>query len=185
MGCRIQNILPPCSYNSEGIDEIRLLDFEDYIGVQFENDARYDVCKVLYVYGICSYVLVEATEAAKINSSLSGGIYTHTLESFVTNLSASLAANLNLASKRRYVVLFRTRSGNYFMFGSESGATISYTNQTEGGTGSLITLTAQSVFPLFELDSNIFNRPAPLPCTNFADIWNDDCIWNDLFRWQD
>lgn len=184
MGCRIQNILPPCNYNAEGIDEIRLLDFEDYIGVQFENDALYDGCKVVYIYGIGSYVKVE-TSGAKISSTLTDGIYTHTLESFIKSLAAELASNLNLASKRRYIVLFRTRSGNYFIFGNDTGATLSYTNQTEGGTGSLITLTAQSIMPLFELDPSIFTRPEPLPCSDFSGSWNDACIWNDEFKWQD
>lgn len=152
MNCRIKHIKPPCGYNIDGIEAIRLLDFEDFGGFKFESDSLYDSCYITEVLqrGNSAYIDVSAPDSAKYSSTLNNGIYTHSVETFIGDLSASLSSSLHLATKRRYIVLFKTRSGRYFVFGYEAGATITYTNQTTEGLGSLITISANSIYPIFE-----------------------------------
>ncbi|MCC8089104.1 MAG: hypothetical protein LIO79_07565 [Rikenellaceae bacterium] len=148
--CRIQNIKPPCGYRVEGIDLIRLLDFDDFDGFKFDGDDLYNNCLVMAVLRSGDFVEVDSPDTAKYTSSLQNGIYTHTLETFIGDLSAELEATLHLATKRRYIVLFHAKNGRYFAFAYEAGATVTYANQTAEGIGSLVTITATSIYPLFE-----------------------------------
>lgn len=154
--CRIHHIKPPCGYRVEGIDLIRLLDFDDFDGFKFNGDDLYNNCLVTAILRSGDFVEVDTPDTAKYTSSLQNGIYTHTLETFIGDLSADLEATLHLATKRRYIALFRAKNGRYFAFGYEAGATVSYTNQTTDGIGSLITVTASSIYPLFEVSESAF-----------------------------
>lgn len=158
--CRIQNIIPPCDYRLEGIDLIRLLDFDDFFGFKFDGDDLYSNCMVTAVLRSGDFVPVDTPDTAKYSSTLQNGIYTHTLETFIGDLSAELEATLHLAIKRRYIVLFRAKSGRFFAFGYDAGATVSYANQTAEGAGSLLTITATSAYPLFEATKEAATRPA-------------------------
>lgn len=155
--CRIQNITPPCGYRVEGIDLIRLLDFDDFDGFKFDGDDLYNNCLVTAILRSGDFVEVDAPETAKYTSALQNGAYTHTLETFIGDLSADLEATLHLATKRRYIVLFRAKNGRYFTFAYEAGATVSYANQTAEGIGALVTVTAASVYPIFEVSEEAFN----------------------------
>lgn len=150
--CRINSLVPNCGYNVEGIEAIRLLDFDDFGGLKFDGDGLYDSCYVSEVLqrGDSSYVDIAAPDSAKYTSTLNNSVYTHTVETFIGDLSASLASSLHLATKKRYIVLFRTKSGRYFVFGYEAGATVSYVNQTAEAVGSLVTISSNSIYPLFE-----------------------------------
>lgn len=150
--CRIQNIKPPCGYTVEGIDEILLLDFEDFKGYQFDGDGLYRLCLVTAVLRVGDFKELEAPDvAAKYASTLSNGIYAHTLETFIHDLSASTLSNLHLAAKRRHVPVFKGKNGKYYTFGYEAGASLGYTNQTAEVMGSLVTITCASIYPLFEM----------------------------------
>lgn len=155
--CRIQNIKPPCGYRVEGIDLIRLLDFDDFDGFKFDGDDLYNNCLVTAVLRSGDFVEVDTPETAKYTSSLQNGIYSHSLETFIGDLSAELEATLHLATKRWYIVLFRAKNGRYFAFAYEAGANVSYANQTSEGIGSLVTITATSIYPLFEVSEVAFN----------------------------
>lgn len=155
--CRIQNIKPPCGYRVEGIDLIRLLDFDDFDGFKFDGDDLYNNCLVTAVLRSGDFVELDTPETAKYTSSQQNGIYTHTLETFIGDLSAELEAMLHLATKRRYIVLFRAKNGRYFAFAYEAGANVSYANQTAEGIGSLVTVTASSIYPIFEVSEDAFN----------------------------
>lgn len=154
--CRIQNIKPPCGYRIEGIEAIRLLDFDDFDGFKFDGDDLYNNCLVTAILRSGDFVELDTPETAKYTSSLQNSIYTHTLETFIGDLSAELEAMLHLATKRRYIVLFRTKSGRYHAFAYEAGASVSYANQTAEGVGSLVTVTASSIYPLFEVSVEAF-----------------------------
>lgn len=150
--CRIQNIKPPCGYTVEGIDEILLLDFEDFKGYQFDGDDLYKNCLVTAVLRVGDFKELEAPNlVAKYASNLSNGIYAHTLETFISELSSSTLSNLHLASKRRQVPVFKAKNGRYYTFGYEAGASVIYTNQTADVIGSLVTISGASIYPLFEL----------------------------------
>lgn len=154
--CRIQNIKPPCGYRVEGIDLIRLLDFDDFDGFKFDGDDLYNNCLVTAVLRSGDFVEVDTPETAKYTSSLQNGVYSHTLETFIGDLSAELEATLHLATNRRYIVLFVAKNGRYFAFAYEAGANLSYANQTAEGIGSLVTVTASSIYPLFEVSEDAF-----------------------------
>lgn len=157
MGCRILNIKPPCEYKVDGIASISVLDFEDLDRLRFNGDDLYSNCLVTGVLKSGMFAEVNVTDTAKYSSSLQNGIYTHTIETFISELSAYMSANLHLATKRRYVVFFRTNTGRYFCFGYDAGASVTYANQTTEGTGSLMTLTTNSIYPLFEVAKEAFN----------------------------
>jgi len=153
---RIQNIKPPCRYLTEGLDTILLLDLEDFNGFGFKDQGLYDSCLVTKIFKSGSPAEVEASESAKYSATLQNGIYTHTLEAFIDDLSAETAATLHLATKRRYVVFFRAKNSLYFSFAYEAGAKVTYTNQTAEGVGSLFTVAAASIYPLFEVSREAF-----------------------------
>lgn len=149
--CRINSIKPPCGYVVEGIAQIWLLDFADFQGFQF--DGLYDSAVVTGILKTGNFVELDAPGmTAKYSSA---GAYVHTLETFVGGLSASSISNLHLATKRRQVVAFKTNAGAYYVFGYEAGAVVNYKNQTVDGAGSLVTINAPSIYPLFVTDASI------------------------------
>ena len=154
--CRIKNIKPPCGYTVEGLAKIWLLDFEDFRGFRFDGNDLYSNCLVTDILRVGDFIELAAPDlVAKYSSS---GSYVHNLESFVGTLDASTISNLHLATKGRYVVLFRGNNGNYYTFGYEAGAAVTYLNQTAEGFGSLVTVNAPSRFPLFEVTPDAVNR---------------------------
>lgn len=166
--CRINKIKPPCGYSVEGIARIWLLDFEDFGGYRFENNDLYSANMVTAILRSSEFTEIDAPDmVAKYSST---GAYVHSLETFVGALSAETLRNLHLGTKRRQIVLFLTNSGRYFTFGYEAGARLTYVNQTAEGLGSVVTLTASSIYPLFEASAELFNLVTP------GDEWDVDFI---------
>jgi len=150
--CRLQNIIPACGYTVEGISEIKLLDFEDFIAFEFDGDNLYDSCLVTGIVRTNDFTQIEAPDlVAKYTGPVNNGVYAHGLETFVNELSAQTISNLHLATKRRQLVLFKTNAGKYFIFGYEAGAIVTYTGQTAEAIGSLVTIQGASIYPLFEV----------------------------------
>lgn len=152
--CRIQNLKPPCGYTLEGVVAVWLLDFEDFRGFRFLGDDLYNNCHVEAILRNGDFVEVAAPETAKYTSGLSNKIYAHVLETFVNELSDTMISNLHLATKRRHVPVFKLASGRYFTFGYETGANLSYASQTADAIGALVTITAASIYPPFEVDAS-------------------------------
>jgi len=148
---RIQHLKPPCGYNLAGLEKILLLDFEDFAGFKFAGDDLYNNCLVEAILRKAEFVEVQTPDGAKYTSTLSGKIYAHVLETFVSELSAELSANLHLGARRRQVPVFQLKSGKYFTFGYEAGAVLTYANQTAESSGAVVSLTAASIYPLFEV----------------------------------
>lgn len=169
--CRIQNLKPPCGYVTEGIRNILLLDFEDFKGFRFEDDKTYDTARISAILRISDWVETQAPDTAKYSSNFNNKLYTHQIESFISELSAEMQASLHLATKRRFIPAFETNGGRWFTFGYDAGATVSYANQTADGAGSLITITAASIYPLFEATEGAINAST-------AEWILQDGIWN-------
>lgn len=177
MACRIQSIKPPCAYNVEGIQRVYLLDFDDFQGFKFDGDDLYADCLVLAVQRSAAFVELETQDTAKYTSSITGGLYTHTLETFISALAAETLANLHLATKRRYLVLFQTKEGRYYAFGYDAGAAVTYANQTAEAVGSLVTASASSIFPLFEVTAAAMTDEAPYSAEFLPDFdFNTYCL---------
>ena len=155
MACRITNLKPPCGYNTEGIYSILLLDFEDFGGFAFDGDDLYNSALVTAIYRGGDWVELDSPAlVARYTSTRNNGVYAHQLETFVSDLSADLLAQLHLATKRRQLVVFKTYSGRHFTFGYEEGAALTYQSQTADNIGAIVTLTAASVYPLFEVTAD-------------------------------
>lgn len=159
--CRIQNLTPTCGYNGDGVVSVMLLDFEDFLGFTFEGNASYASCYVDSIVHVGAFVTIDLPDfPAQYNSSLSAGIYGHSLEAFIAELSAPILADLHLATKRPQLVVFKTRTGRYFTYGHDMGAKASYTVQTTDNTGAVLTLSASSQYPLFEVSPQAFEFDA-------------------------
>lgn len=150
--CRIQNLTPTCAYNGSGVTAVMLLDLEDFGGFVYENGEGYQSCYVQNILRTGDFITVEFNDfPAQYSGPLASGIYSHSVEAFVSELSAEIISNLHLASKRPQLVVFKTWEGRYFTFGQETGAKVNYTAQTTDGTGAAITFTQNSHYPLFEV----------------------------------
>lgn len=153
--CRITKLKPPCQYTVEGITRVLLLDYADFLGFRFRNKDLYNDGFVTAILRSGNYIELNAPDmVAKYNSTAK---YVHVLESFTGTLEAEVIQSLHLGTKRRYVVVFVGNNGKWFTFGYEAGASLSYTNQTAEGFGSMVTLTAPSEFPLFETTAEAVN----------------------------
>jgi hypothetical protein len=171
MSCRIAHIKPPCGYIVEGVEQIWLLDFDDFGGYKFYEDGNYEKCYVEEILQSGTFKELDAPDlVAKYSST---GNYAHRLETFVGALNSSTLSSLHLATKRRQVVLFKTNSQQYFTFGYEAGAAVSYANQTNEGFGSAVTLTSNSIYPLFEYTGAIPNDDE-MGGETIYDIYPDD-----------
>src|SRR5690349_9650938 len=109
---RITSIKPPCDYVVEGVASIQLLDWEDFRGFMFLNGDLYANCKVTAITRVANFTDLPAANA-KYSSAQNGRLEIHTLETFVSELSAESISNLNLAKKRRYVPVFGLNNGKY------------------------------------------------------------------------
>jgi hypothetical protein len=156
MGCKIQNIVPACGYQPQGITDIRLIDTEDFIGFVFEN-LLYDSCYVTDILYSGNAVTIASPDSAFYESERVGRLTSHSMETFVSELSAEVERQLMLATKRRYLVVFRLQNGKWFTFGYEAGAVVTYRNRTDGGAGSAVRITATSAYPLFEVSRKVFD----------------------------
>jgi hypothetical protein len=165
MATRITTLLPPCAYNSGGIPSVRVLDWEDFISFGFA--ALYDSCLITEVQRSGEFADVQA-KVAKYTGPLSGKIINHSLETFVESLAADYTAQVILASRRRYIVIFDGYDGKSYAFGYEAGATPVFTGQTDGAQGYVITFTAASSYPLFEV------APEALLATSPTSLWIPD-----------
>lgn len=173
--CRIQNLTPECGYNAPGVDTVLLLDFEDFKGFVFENGASYASCYVESILHTGAFIALDLSAfPGQFSSSLNAGIYAHGLEGFIAELSGPILSDLHLASKRPQLVVFRTRAGRYFTFGHDNGARVSYALQTAENAGAVLSLTASSHYPLFEVSPDAFEIDA-FPAM-FVPLFDDTAV---------
>lgn len=155
MRCRINSINKRCAYNPGGISHIKILDREDLRYIAFLHDGLYENNLITNVIRKEKFTDIPASDTAKYTKTLQGKLYTHTLETFAENLDYRTIRDLDLAKLKKYVVVYRTNVGKYYLFGYNPGASLSYSAQTEEGSGVLIRLTETTEYPLFEGDGDI------------------------------
>lgn len=173
--CRIQNLTPTCGYNGDGVVSVMLLDFEDFLGFTFEGLASYASCYVETIQHAGAFVTIDLPDfPAQYTGTLNAGLYGHSLEAFIAELSAPILADLHLATKRPQLVVFKTRTGRYFTYGHDMGAKATYSAQTADNTGAVLTLAASSQYPLFEVSPQAF-QPQGLPAT-YAVLFDDTAV---------
>lgn len=164
MSCKlIQNIKHTCGYNSGGISEIYLLDIGDFIAYYFKDDSLYNSCfvdRILKDDDIPYTVLSEVSES-NFTETNDSGLYKQQLTTFVGTLQSVKTSQLLLAATNRYLVAFRNMQGNVYAFGSDGGATLTFTQasgQVGETAGYAITLAKDSIYPLFEVDAAKFDK---------------------------
>lgn len=165
MQTRVTSLLAPCDYQIGGISKIILIDLEDFKGLKFSGDNLYDTCNIEAITYIGTPFEINTPDTAKYTSALSGKTTSHTLETFIPTIDADLQAQLLLASKRKYIVIFIGNNSDWYLFGYDNGASLSFNGQTNDGIGSLVTITAVTPYPLFTIAP--FTESAPF--SNF--VW--------------
>lgn len=174
--CRIQTLTPSCSYNAAGVVALMLLDIEDFVGFVFEGEGLYQSCYVESVARIGDFIELDFKDyPAQYSGQLNAGLYTHSVEAFIPELSAEILANLHLATKRPQLVLFKTQDGKIFTFGQDNGAKLTYSGQTAENTGASINISQNSIYPLYEVSPDVFKELQPHPAT-WLPVWDDTAI---------
>lgn len=180
MSCRlIQNIRHTSEYNPGGIREIYLLDIRDFIAYNFTNDSLYDSCDVdLVVMPLdVDYIELDVVSESNFTESNDNGLFKQQLTTFVGTPEHTKTSDALLASINKYVVFFRTAQGKVYSFGSDGGASFSFTQatgQTGEASGYNITLSKNSIYPLFEVDAYKFNKTLVLGTENRIVVSTED-----------
>jgi hypothetical protein len=144
---------PASGYNVGGVSRIWLSDIEDFASYQFEeNDSG---CRRMVTSVSASSPFIELGIMAEANftEDCVDNIFRQKLSAFIEPLSAEMSAKLLIATGNKYLVLFRSPQGKFFTFGSDGGASLSFTQQTGAGnesSGYAVTIVKNSIYPLFE-----------------------------------
>lgn len=145
-------------YNTGGISNIFLLDIRSFIAYRFTNDMLFHECFVESVrISDYNYMEVETIESSKFQESMDNGIYKQQLTTFVRKLGAAKTSNLLKTNTTKYLVMFKTYENKYFCFGSDGGATVSFSQisgEIGGSSGYNLTINKSSVYPLFQINFN-------------------------------
>lgn len=164
MSCRlVQNIKHTCGYNSGGIAEIYLLDITDFAAYYFKDDALYDSCFVDRILKDVDtpYTTLSEVSESNFTETNDGALYRQQLTTFVNTIKSDKTNNLLKAVGNKYLVVFRNMQGNIYSFGSDGGATLAF-SQVSGQLGETagysITLSKDSIYPLFEVNAEKFNK---------------------------
>jgi len=173
---------PPCDYIIDGIASIWALDYGYFKLFRFEGDGLYDNCIITAIKRTDDFIEIASPETANYTSTLQNGIYNHTLETFIADLSGESISNLHLATKKRFIPIYKTHSGRYFCFGYEAGASFIYAAQTSEGLGSMVTMSASSVYPLFEVQ--IQDLEGPVKWILETGEWDDTGLWTTDGIWK-
>lgn len=164
MNCKIlNNIKASCTYNPGGISDIFLLDIRDFIAYRFTDDDLFHKSFVDAIFRPyeAQYIALETVEESNFTESKDAkGYYKQSLTTFVHTLKASKLEDLLLVEANHYIVVFKTLQNTWFTFGSEKGASLSFsqiTGQSGEANGYNITITANSNHPLFETSDDILD----------------------------
>lgn len=149
----------PCGYNPGGLASIQVMDVDDFVGLRFKDDGLEDSALVEKIYGR-NPIAVPVSTSSRYAVSKTGRIYSHQIDTYISGMSATLIASLELAARRDYAVIFTAKSGARFFFGYDAGAKISYNATSSDGLGPSVIIAARSKYPIFELmPSTIVGSP--------------------------
>lgn len=186
MSCRlVQNIKHTDEYNAGGIKAIYLLDIEDFVAYRFRDDELYTSCFAEQIVAVSEYIELGAADGSSFTESYENGIFKQELTTFVRSLDAGKLSSLLSASVNKYLVTYTTMQGRAFSFGTEGGASLSFTQVTGKageGSGYNITLFKNSIYPLFEVSVDEINKSPKWILEN--GIWEDGRIWTRNGIWK-
>ncbi len=152
-----------------------MLDYYDLEGVQF-NGAM-DSCIIAGLAQSNDWIDIAVGDTTKYNYSEDK----HSIELFLADISAATISQLHLARNRRYIARYTLSNGREFLFGYDAGAQVNYTLLTEDGAGAMITITAQSAYPLFEIQQSVMPANDWILATG---VWNNSGHWYNNQIWN-
>ena len=162
MDCRLtEHIKHSCSYNPGGIAHLYLLDFRGFQNYRFSGDQIFMSGYVDEINSDTMFAEVDCSDSTSFSETGEDGLYMQSLQTFINTQDANKLSILLRASSGKYIVAFSDLLGRMFCFGSDGGATLSFdqkVGQIGEGAGYLMTLSKQSIYPLFELNPDTFNK---------------------------
>lgn len=163
MNCKLtKNIKASCAYNPGGISEIHLLDIRDFIAYRFTEDHLYErpFADAIFRDKDSEFISIESVQESSFSETKKDDTYEQQLTTFVHTLEAKKLERLLLAAVNRYIVVFKTMQGTWFTFGSAAGASLEFgqiSGQVGETNGYSLTLSADSIYPLFEAAGDILD----------------------------
>lgn len=154
----IKGILNDTEYNAGGISHIWLLNIEDFLAYQFEDDSLYDNFFVSDVFKENRFIELGRVDESSFSETYNAGIYKQELNSYIRTFNRNTIEWSQIAQKGRYLVVFRTQMDRYFIFGSDGGARLAYseqTGQTKGVNGIQFKIEKSSMYPVFEAHADV------------------------------
>ena len=139
------------------------MDITDFAAYYFKDDALYDSCFVDRILKDVDtpYIMLSEVGESNFTETNDGALYRQQLTTFVNTLKSDKTNNLLKALGNKYLVVFRNMQGNIYSFGSDGGATLAF-SQVSGQLGETagysITLSKDSIYPLFEVNAEKFNK---------------------------
>lgn len=181
----IQNIKHSCEYNAGGIAALYLLDIRDFISYMFRDDRLFTQCFAEKIRAVSEYMQLDTVDESSFKETQENGIYKQQLTTYIRSLEAEKLSVLLRASSNRYLVTFKTFQGRAFSFGSDGGVALSFgqqTGQTGEASGYPITLSKNSVYPLFEVAVDEINK-SPRWILEEG-VWDANGIWTSNSIWK-
>lgn len=181
----LKNIKHTCEYNAGGVASIYLLDIKDFISYTFRDDKLFTECFVENIKSIDEYIEISSVDESNFLETQENGIYKQELNTYVRSLDSEKLSGLLIAGANKYLVVFKTLQGRAFSFGSDSGASLTYSQQT-GQTGEVegysINITKNSIYPLFEVKIDEVNK-SPIWILDTGK-WDGKGIWTRKGIWK-
>lgn len=156
MDCKLnKNLTGECKYSISGIHSLWVLNIDDFQVYEFRDDKLYSEIYIDNIYIKGKWYELQTIDESKFTEKFANGGYTQELTTYISKFDSEIQAEILKTNKRKFLVLFRTNEGRYFVFGSDGGVPLTYTAET-GTKGSSIgysvTLSKNSQFPLFEVN---------------------------------
>ena len=156
MDCKLnKDLIGSCNYSVAGINKLWVLNIDDFQVYEFKNDGLYSEVYVENIYIKGKWYEVQTVDDSKFTEKFTAGGYAQELNTYVAQFDSDIQSEILKTNKRKFLVLFRTNEGKYFVFGSDGGVPLSYNAET-GTKGSSIgysvIFSKSSQFPLFEVN---------------------------------
>lgn len=156
MDCKLnKDLTGDCKYSISGIHSLWILNIDDFQVYEFRGDKLFSEAYVENIYIKGRWYELQTIDDSKFTEKFANGGYTQELTTYISKFDSEIQAEILKTNKRKFLVLFRTNEGRYFVYGSDGGVTLAYTAET-GTKGSSIgysvTLSKSSQFPLFEVN---------------------------------
>jgi hypothetical protein len=148
------NLKSAAGYNVGGITHIWLLDISSFNTYKFAGNNSSGQGIVESIVASSPFIELEAVNESSFTEDYSDNVFRQKLNTFVYPLKANSLNNLLIAGNNKYLVAFRTLQGGFFAFGSDGGASISFTQQTGQmgeASGYAVSISKNSIHPLLEI----------------------------------